>query len=430
MSRMGIARFAQACSVVFPVLLVACASPTKPPPAGSDAGLLNDLGERGDAETSNDAGDAPCTLDSACGESELCESGRCVPRSCVPSEVSCADATNLKTCNARGDGYVETMCGAGLWCIDGACAFACPSELTNCADSCRDLLTDRVNCGACGNTCDAGDVCSMGVCTRSCEAGLTECSGSCRDLLSDRAHCGACGNICDAGDVCSMGVCTRSCEAGLTECSGSCVDLSTSERHCGMCEAACPPVAGAIAACAAFRCGFFCATGRADCDRLTATGCETDLETSPSHCGACGTVCTGAPNATPACTSSACGFDCNRGFADCDGVPVNGCEVDTSRSAFHCGACGTQCGSGLVCVGGLCTSDGVGPDGGLDPDGGTPRRCVPTCTTDADCQSSCPANPTPSLPVCCDRGTGTCFNSSVAMCPPPATIDGGIVMSM
>ena len=58
------------------------------------------------------------------------------------------------------------------------------------------------------------------------------------------------------------------------------------------------------------------------------------------------------------------------------------------------------------------------------------RRCVPTCSTDADCQASCPANPTPTLPVCCDRGTGTCFNSSVAMCPSPTPADAGMTMSM
>jgi hypothetical protein len=57
-------------------------------------------------------------------------------------------------------------------------------------------------------------------------------------------------------------------------------------------------------------------------------------------------------------------------------------------------------------------------------------RCVPVCSTDADCQTSCPPNPNPTLPVCCDTGTATCFNSSVPMCPPPSTTDAGIVMSM
>ena len=32
--------------------------------------------------------------------------------------------------------------------------------------------------------------------------------------------------------------------------------------------------------------------------------------------------------------------------ADCDGVAANGCEVDLRTSATACGACGTSCGTG------------------------------------------------------------------------------------
>lgn len=72
------------------------------------------------------------------------------------------------------------------------------------------------------------------------------------------------------------------------------------------------------------------------------------------------------------------------------------------------------------------------PDLGT-PDLGRPdmgRRCVASCATDADCQLSCPANPTPANPVCCDRPTGTCFNAGMAMCPAPSTGDAGMTMSM
>jgi len=64
------------------------------------------------------------------------------------------------------------------------------------------------------------------------------------------------------------------------------------------------------------------------------------------------------------------------------------------------------------------------------PDMGSGRRCVASCATDADCQLSCPSNPMPAFPVCCDRGTGTCFNAGVSMCPAPGTGDGGMMMSM
>ena len=64
---------------------------------------------------------------------------------------------------------------------------------------------------------------------------------------------------------------------------------------------------------------------------------------------------------------------------------------------------------------------------------GTPdlgRRCVSACATNADCQTSCPSNPTPSLPVCCDRVSGTCFNSSVSTCPTTTPTDAGTPMSI
>ena len=64
------------------------------------------------------------------------------------------------------------------------------------------------------------------------------------------------------------------------------------------------------------------------------------------------------------------------------------------------------------------------------PDMGSVRRCVASCATDADCQLSCPSNPMVGLPVCCDRGTGTCFNAGTPMCPAPGTGDAGMMMSM
>ena len=64
------------------------------------------------------------------------------------------------------------------------------------------------------------------------------------------------------------------------------------------------------------------------------------------------------------------------------------------------------------------------------PDMGSGRRCVASCATDADCQLSCPANPMPAFPVCCDRSTGLCFNQGTSMCPAPGTGDAGMMMSM
>jgi len=45
---------------------------------------------------------------------------------------------------------------------------------------------------------------------------------------------------------------------------------------------------------------------------------------------------------------------CNKGFADCDGKPDNGCEIDIMNDNDNCGACGNVCPSLEICVLGIC----------------------------------------------------------------------------
>lgn len=88
-----------------------------------------------------------------------------------------------------------------------------------------------------------------------------------------------------------------------------------------------------------------CTAGRTRCgDACVATG--SDLR----NCGACGAECVIGVRATGvACRSGACVSTCAAGFADCDGNNANGCEVELSRDARNCGACGNQCPSRWCC---------------------------------------------------------------------------------
>jgi hypothetical protein len=94
--------------------------------------------------------------------------------------------------------------------------------------------------------------------------------------------------------------------------------------------------------------------GFADCDINPATGCEQNTATDVLHCGSCTNACALA-NATPQCISGTCRImTCLPGFADCDGMPGNGCEVDTRTNNMNCGACNNRCMGSRVCVAGAC----------------------------------------------------------------------------
>jgi hypothetical protein len=128
----------------------------------------------------------------------------------------------------------------------------------------------------------------------------------------------------------------------------------SSTTNCGTCGKVCPAVANATSYCSNGVCGFNCSSGYGNCDGNSSNGCETNVRTSPTNCGGCGTVCPARPNATMTCANGVCGFTCNLGFGNCDGNALNGCEVDLRTSTTNCGACGVRCAVGQTCSAGRC----------------------------------------------------------------------------
>jgi hypothetical protein len=97
------------------------------------------------------------------------------------------------------------------------------------------------------------------------------------------------------------------------------------------------------------------------------TTCETNTQNDPSNCGTCGHVCV-LPNATAGCTNGVCSIlSCATGWADCDGIVMDGCETFVQGDPKNCGAC-TSLDGGVP--------DGGAPDGGA-PDSGVPDSGVP-----------------------------------------------------
>lgn len=233
-----------------------------------------------------------------------------------------SDAAN---CGACGN-----ACSPGVRCVDGACG--CPHGLTDCAGFCVDVTSNDANCGACGNECvdpdppcdpmpdNAGYGCGSSACGKlKCGYGWADCnndlgkgcaSDGCETSTFDVANCGACGRACRAGDECRE-------ENGVVDCRPTCAAL-----------------------------------GQVQCDGFCA-----DVLNDVESCGGCGLPCPYAgPNQQRACTKGVCVMDCVEGFGDCNGDPSDGCEVDLRSHPSNCGACGVSCdGSiGQPCFEGKC----------------------------------------------------------------------------
>jgi hypothetical protein len=79
-----------------------------------------------------------------------------------------------------------------------------------------------------------------------------------------------------------------------------------------------------------------------------------DRTCGPDGCGgACGS-CPARANSRAECAGAGrCVLTCEPGFADCNGLDTDGCEVALGGDA-HCARCGDACVGGAVCRGGRC----------------------------------------------------------------------------
>ncbi|MBL8601309.1 MAG: hypothetical protein JNK72_05245 [Myxococcales bacterium] len=309
-----------------------------------------------------------------------CMGGQCAVLSCEAGFANCdGDAANgcevdLRVdpnhCNRCGNVCVASggtpACRAGV-CGVGTCAPGRGDCDSNAANGCEtNTLAEPTHCGACGAACALANAtagCANGRCVVSaCASGFADCDGNAAngcetDTRSTPSACGACGNVCRLGNAaaaCMAGRCTvASCNAGFADCdaqaaNGCETDLATSASACGMCGNVCA-VPNAQPRCAAGRCEVArCDAGFDNCDNNAANGCETNTSSNPSACGGCGRVCNLANVAAATCAAGQCGVgQCAPGFADCDGNPANGCEVNLSADASHCGRCGLRCATGV-----------------------------------------------------------------------------------
>jgi hypothetical protein len=328
-----------------------------------------------------------CRRDGDCPAGTLCAGGLCAPscgggRACAVNETCCGGACVDLAANDGNCGACGALCAppnATGRCASARCGVgACVGPFGDCdgdgSNGCETPLRTASNCGACRAACpvrpNAAPRCdnASAVCAFDCLAGWADCNGAApdgceRDLGSSVEHCGACGRACviaRGAGRCDEGRCAiASCDANFADCNGDprdgCeVDLRSSDAHCGACGAGCAAGTNGRSVCQMGRCVAGCTAPFSDCNGRADDGCEVDTSSTLSHCGACGASCVIA-NGLARCDAGRCAVaGCNPGFADCNGRADDGCEVDTSSALRDCGACGAACPAGRVCARGVC----------------------------------------------------------------------------
>lgn len=200
--------------------------------------------------------------------------------------------------------------------------------------------------------------------TPACPSGFEDCDSAigCEQSLTNDEHCGGCDSPCVGGEVCRVvdegdGMerieCREPCPAGQQWC-GACVDVQSDNRHCGRCDSPCTVDQG-TGQCTNGICVAMCAAGARECVRDGAQLCRTPDD--PEFCGASCESCPGigAPEQVVTCPDGlGCAYQCDSGFADCDGDVSNGCEASVDADVNHCGGCGMACAPGIGCDNGYC----------------------------------------------------------------------------
>lgn len=337
-----------------------CLNCGEPPDGFSPDGPLPDGGEGPDSAGLDGGTDLP-DLTAVCNTDLLSQD----PNNCGGCGIKCDTFANAEGL-CINSACTQGQCQPGFYDLNGnasdGCEYACipsvPSDeacdgVDNDCDGQRDegfdVTQDPLNCGQCGAACTFPNATARCVNSTCQFTAATDCSPGFRDL--DGVQSNGCeygcpvfptqaetcngrdddcnGQIDDSpGDVGQS--CTGSCPApNPCVAQGTCQRPSTCTNNntcCGVCRPGSTICVGGAPFCQTSTTpgGEQCNNVDDNCDGQIDEGFN--LQTDPSNCGSCGTVCN-LNNAFPSCVNGTCGIlACRPGFGNADGNTANGCE--------------------------------------------------------------------------------------------------------
>ena len=259
-----------------------------------------------------------------------------------------------KSCNECDTGYEDADGDASNGC-EAQQQKECENPYTNCDNECIELAARHwSDCHTCAEGYEDADGDAANGCEKEqskCGENLTPCGEDCLDLNAlHMSNCTDCAAGFEDADADKSNGCEKDAAACENEnevrCGESCVVLA--DLHWANCNV--------------------CVDGYHDVDGDAANGCETAI-LPDSECFK-DEDCAGLFHIQSAsCKEQKCVITaCEKGYANCDGDAIDGCEAVSSSDYYHCGAkgaCseddaasenykGTSCKLGEQCLEGAC----------------------------------------------------------------------------
>ncbi len=404
------------------------------------------------------AGGTPCNGDSDCSLGELC-----IDNFCVTGCNSSRDCpTGLMCDTSRGEHgecvqcITQEDCPGGLQCQDGQCLFFCASD-ADCPGRHCNLETQLcVDCLEISH-CSLGTICLDNVCVPGCTS-----SRDCPDDLLCDTHAGdhgACVQCLEDGDCivtnqsCRDGVCVTLClsdqDCPGQRCetvSGQCVDCLIiddcqlgnicdefhqcvpgcfTSRDCPV-PLLCDPQLGPHGTCVECLVDSDCDSGYKCVQNRCVQSCTSDNDCPIGYCDIASGKCVECLSDSHCAIGYVCvSSSCTPGCRDDNGCPT-GEKCDLSTTPGHCVDClsDTDCQPDGTCSGGVCVYPGKQCGEACTYGAGECaqgltcsylfQKCLPICTSDADCPgSTCLIVST----------TGICWDCPPPVCDPPCAAD-------